>query len=104
MGSAGTRSGTVRLMDRPADTSLEARRRQLDAYRAMAPEERLRLAEAMSDDVRALARTGIQARHGGTLPDRDLDAALARILLGEDLASSTAAGRDVPGRRATARR
>lgn len=49
-------------MPRSGDTSLEARERQLAAYRAMAPEERLRLAAQMSADVRSLAAAGSQAR------------------------------------------
>jgi hypothetical protein len=49
-------------MRRPLDTSLEARERQLAAYRAMAPETRLRLAAEMSADVRALSAAGIRGR------------------------------------------
>ena len=49
-------------MRRPVDTSLEVRERQLAAYRAMAPEMRLRLAAEMSADIRSLAEAGIRAR------------------------------------------
>src|SRR5215208_2747244 len=49
-------------MRRPNDTSREARQRQVDAYRAMTPEQRLQLADQMSVDVRSLARSGIRAR------------------------------------------
>jgi hypothetical protein len=73
------------------DTSPDARRRQLEAYRAMAGKERLRLAAEMSDDTRALARAGIRARHGGEMNDQTLDATLARILLGDELAAAVAA-------------
>jgi len=49
-------------MRRPADTSEDARRRQVAAYRAMTPEARLRLADAMSQDVRRIAEAGNVAR------------------------------------------
>lgn len=49
-------------MPRSGDTSPEARERQLAAYRAMSPEQRLRLAVQMSADVRSLAVAGSQAR------------------------------------------
>ena len=49
-------------MRRPVDTSLEARERQLAAYRLMAPEMRLRLAAEMSADVRSLTEAGTRAR------------------------------------------
>lgn len=49
-------------MRRSVDTSLEARERQLAAYRAMAPEMRLRLAAEMSADIRTLVEAGIRAR------------------------------------------
>lgn len=85
-------------MGRPIDTSVDARRRQLDAYRAMSAEDRLRLADQMSDDVRSLARSGIRARHPGDASEDDVDAALARILLGADVADAIE-GRDPAGRR-----
>jgi hypothetical protein len=68
-------------MSRPMDTSFDARRRQVDAYRSMTPGERLRLADAMSSDVRSLAVAGIRARHPEYSAD-DQAAALAEILLG----------------------
>ena len=84
-------------MRRPVDTSIEARERQLEAYRAMTPEARLRLADEMSAAVRSLARSGIRARGGAGLSDDVVEAELARILLGPDLAAAvprrTTAGR-----------
>jgi hypothetical protein len=74
-------------MWRPIDTSVEARERQLDAYRAMTPQDRLRLADDMSADVRSLARSGIRARHPAYAID-EVEAALAEILLGPGLAAA----------------
>jgi hypothetical protein len=53
-------------MRRRLDTSLEARERQLAAYRLTAPEMRLRLAAEMSADVRALTAAGIRGRASRT--------------------------------------
>jgi hypothetical protein len=66
-------------MPRPLDTSIDAHRRQLDAYRSMEPAERLRLAAQMSAEVRALAESGIRRRHPDWSPDARA-AELARIL------------------------
>lgn len=45
-------------MSRPANTSLETYRRQVEAYRSMTPAERLRLADEMSTEVQQLADAG----------------------------------------------
>ncbi len=66
-------------MSRPFDTSRDADERQLDAFRAMTPGARLRLAESMSAEVTALTRSGIQARHPEYTP-ADIDVALVQIL------------------------
>ena len=84
-------------MRRPSDTSPAARRRQLDAYRAMRPQERLRLAVVMSAEVRALTRSGILARHPEYSAD-EVERALADILLGQELAAT------LPRRRAVGAR
>lgn len=68
---------------RPHDTSVDAHRRQLDAYRSMTPTERLRLAAEFSADVRALTESGIRGRHPGWSAD-ERAAELARILARRD--------------------
>jgi hypothetical protein len=75
-------------MRRSIDTSVEIRRRQLEAYRAMTPETRLRFAAEMSADVRSLARSGIRARGLAGAPPDLVEAELARILLGPELATA----------------
>jgi hypothetical protein len=70
---------------RPIDTSVDAFERQLEAFRRMTPERRVELAAEMSDDIRALAMSGIRSRH----PEYDSDqveAALAELLVGPTLA------------------
>ena len=68
-------------MPPPIDTSIDAWRRQVDAYRSMEPSERLRLAAEMSIEVRALAESGIRRRHPDWAPYAR-EAELARILIG----------------------
>ena len=75
-------------MRRPIDTSSEARGRQLEAYRAMTPHHRLRLADQLSADTRALTRAGIRARLAKDASEEDVEAELARILLGPDLTAA----------------
>ena len=49
-------------MTRPLDTTVDAHERQVAAFRAMTPSERLRLADEMSTDVRALMASGDRRR------------------------------------------
>jgi hypothetical protein len=79
-------------MLRPRDTSAAALRRQLDAFRAMTPGERVAIAAAMSDEIRALAEAGIRDRHP-TYTDAQVASNLAQILLGPELAAEVAASR-----------
>jgi hypothetical protein len=67
-------------MGRPLDTSAAARERQLDLYRAMTPEDRLRLADDMSTEVRELARAGIRARVREAATAAEVEAELVRML------------------------
>jgi hypothetical protein len=53
----------------------------------MPPEERLRMAVEMSEEVRALAEAGIRARHPA-LSDREVQDALEELLLGSELAAA----------------
>ena len=72
------------------DTSSEARRRQLDAYRAMDPARRVDIAIAMSEDVRLIALEGIRARNP-TFDEAQVHYEWLRILHGKDLADKLAA-------------
>lgn len=82
----------MRTMWKPIDTSNDAREHQLEAYRAMAPEDRLRIAGRMSAEVRSLARSGVRARHPEAA-EAEIDADLVRILLGPELAAAIQADR-----------
>lgn len=72
-------------MFRARDTSDAAFQRQLEAFRAMTPGERLAIGAAMSDEIRALTEAGIRDRNT-TYTDAQVAGALARILLGPVLA------------------
>lgn len=72
-------------MTRPSDTSIKAHARFIEALRAMAPEQRLAAAAAMSSEIRTLTEAGVRSRHPELDPE-GVRAAVADILLGPDLA------------------
>lgn len=74
-------------MLRARDTSTAAFERQLEAFRAMTPSERVAIAAAMSDEIRALAEAGIRDRHP-TYTDAQVAKSLSQILLGPELAAT----------------
>lgn len=47
----------------PADTSVEARRVQVEIWRSMSPTEKAAAVDRLSAEVRALALAGIRQRH-----------------------------------------
>ena len=69
---------------RPRDTDARAEQVQLELLRRMSPEQRIALAVQMSEDVRALARAGIRARHP-EYSDAQLRHALFRLMYGDEL-------------------
>lgn len=85
------------IMGRPLDTSPDAIDRQLAALRSMTPAARLRLADDMSQAVRALAEAGLRRRQPD-LSDEDQAAIFVRIVLGGELADSLERRRPVRAR------
>ena len=71
------------------DTAPEVRRHQLDVYRAMAPDRRVELAAAMSEDVRRITLDGIRARNPA-FDDSRVHHEWLRILHGDELAAQLA--------------
>jgi hypothetical protein len=63
------------------DTSTKAHERQRETFRRMTPEQRLALAAEMSDEIRAVAESGIRQRHPD-YSDDEIREALVVILLG----------------------
>lgn len=66
------------------DTAPDARRVQIEVLRRMAPEERVRVAVAMSEEAREITSAGICASHPGWTEERVLRELLTRIY-GADL-------------------
>lgn len=66
-------------------------KRQRKAFRLMTPEHRLALAAEMSDEIRALAESGIRHRHPD-FSDDEVREALVEILLGRGDAARARAG------------
>jgi hypothetical protein len=74
-------------MSQSLDTSVDADRRLFEAIRALTAAERLRLADVMSAEVRALAEAGIRRRMPH-ITSTEVEMALAEIILGHDLAAA----------------
>jgi hypothetical protein len=68
----------------PADTTPEAARVQLEAYRRMSSARRLELAFQMSDALRRMVVEGVRQRHAEYSADQ-VRLAVARLSLGEEL-------------------
>jgi hypothetical protein len=79
------------------DTSTTALERQREAFRRMAPEQRLAAAAEMSDEIRAIAESGIRQRHPGYSDDESREE-LVVILLGRVDADRGRARRISPAR------
>ena len=71
---------------RPLDTSHEAHALQRQTFRRMTPQQRVAAAAEMSEEVRALAETGLRSRHPD-YSDEEIRLALVEILLGRELAA-----------------
>jgi hypothetical protein len=67
----------------PLDTSATALERQREAFRRMTPEQRLAVAAEMSDEIRAIAESGIRRRHPD-YSDDEIRNELVVILLGRE--------------------
>lgn len=84
-------------MAAPRDTHQDVWARQIEAFRAMRPQDRLQLALTMSDEVREIAIAGIRARH----PDwtaKHVQEELEELTLGVELARTARRARSVPAR------
>jgi len=47
----------------PADTTIEAIRKQIEILRRMGPEARLKMAFELSDNLRSIVEAGVRGRH-----------------------------------------
>jgi hypothetical protein len=69
---------------RSRDTTADSHAAQLGVYRRLGAARRAQLAARLSEDVRALSRAGIRARHPA-YSDEEVELALRRLLHGDDL-------------------
>jgi len=68
----------------PADTTIEAVRKQFEILRRLGPEVRLKMAFEMSDNLRQIVEDGVRDRH----PDFDekkIQLEVLRLMIGDKL-------------------
>jgi hypothetical protein len=68
----------------PADTTIEAARKQFEILRRLGPDARLEMAFEMSDNLRSIVESGVRFRH----PDYDeqeIQKEVLRLMIGESL-------------------
>ena len=68
----------------PADTTIEAARKQFEILRKLKQEERLKMAFDMSNNLRSIVEAGVRLRH----PDYDeqkIKREVLRLMIGETL-------------------
>jgi hypothetical protein len=81
-------------VSRPLDTSPEAQAVQDAIYRALGPYRRVETAFRLTASARALAAAGVRHRHPH-YSDEQVDAAVARLVLGDDLVREVWPNRDM---------
>jgi len=69
---------------RPLDTSFDAEKVQIEIFRHMSPQKRLRSAALLSETCRTLLAEGIRKRHPN-YDEKQVSLAVIRCLLPEDL-------------------
>jgi hypothetical protein len=68
----------------PADTTLEAAKKEFEILRRLGPEVRAGMAIEMSDNLRGIVEAGVRDRH----PDFDqkkIDLEVLRLMIGDEL-------------------
>jgi hypothetical protein len=81
-------------MNVPADTSPDAYRAQIEAYRAMGGSGRAAVMFRLNDLARSTALAGIRSRHPD-YDDEQLRLAYARLVLGDELVRCVWPDRDL---------
>jgi hypothetical protein len=78
------RENVLKLAPFPADTAPEAAWVQIEIYRRMAPEKRLRQVLQLGDSLCAIVASGVRSRHP-EFSEEQVKLSVARITLGEEL-------------------
>ena len=68
----------------PADTTLEAARKQFEILRRLGPEVRLKMAFELSDNLKSIVEAGVRLRHPG-YDEQKIKQGVLRLMIGEAL-------------------
>jgi hypothetical protein len=68
----------------PADTSIEAARKQFEILRRLDAETRLKMSLEMSDNLRSFVEAGVRLRHP-EYDERKVNQQVMRLMVGESL-------------------
>jgi len=68
----------------PADTTIEAVRKQFEILRRLGPEVRLKMAFELSDNLRGIVEAGVRGRNPG-YDERKIRQEVLRLMIGEAL-------------------
>ena len=85
----------MKLSAGPADTTPEAAWVQIEAFRRMPPQKRLRMVLQLGDSLRAIVASGVRSRHPEFTPEQ-VKLAVIRLTLGDDLFRKVYPGMEVP--------
>ena len=68
----------------PADTTIEAIRKQIEILRRMGPEARLKMAFELSDNLRSIVKAGVRGRHMD-YNEQQIKREVLRLMIGDVL-------------------
>ena len=68
----------------PADTTLEAARKQFEILRRLGPEARLKMAFKLSDNLRSIVEAGVKERNPN-YDEQKIKQEVLRLMIGEAL-------------------
>ena len=68
----------------PADTTIEAARKQFEILRRMGPEARLKTAFELSDNIRSIVEAGVRGRHPNH-NEKQIRQEVLRLTIGDGL-------------------
>ena len=68
----------------PADTTIEAVRKQIEILRRMGPEGRLKMAFELSDNLRSIVEAGVRGRHSD-YNEQQIKREVLRLMIGDRL-------------------
>ncbi len=68
----------------PADTTIEAARKQFEILRQMGPEARLKMAFELSDNLRSIVEAGVRGRNP-SYNEQQIKQEVLRLMIGDSL-------------------